>query len=103
LLILSLEWCIGTLPCIDYEGIESTLCPSKDDYGAEVDDDRFQAEFEGGFTGAVDLSRALVSGLRGEELIPALLCDFNVWQTCPSDRYGSTHSNLGLKLRAIIL
>jgi hypothetical protein len=81
-----------------------TLCPSKDGYDAEeVDDDRFQDVFEGGFTGAVDLSRALVSGLGGEELIPELLRDFNVWQTCPPDRYGGTHFDFGPKLRALIL
>jgi hypothetical protein len=76
ILILSHSWVgyDGTLPWIDYEGIELTLAGgSQDFFDASVD--------------PISLHRALESGLRGEDLIPALLDDFRVWQTCPADEY----------------
>ncbi|PVF92476.1 hypothetical protein CPB86DRAFT_183459 [Serendipita vermifera] len=78
---------IGTLPCIDYEGIDRAISPFRDNLGAEnVDVDMFQDKFDGGFVGAASLSQALISGLRGEELIPALPRDFNHF----SNSYGPT-------------
>ncbi|PVG01680.1 hypothetical protein CPB86DRAFT_83534 [Serendipita vermifera] len=64
----------GTLPGICYGGIERAL-------------DQFQDHFFSGFEGASELGRALQSGMRGNDLIPALLGDFKVWQTCPPDRW----------------
>jgi hypothetical protein len=54
---------------------------------------KYQDFFEDGFDDAFHLSRALKSGLRGNELIPALLDDFRVWQTCPPDRYAPILQN----------
>ncbi|PVG01671.1 hypothetical protein CPB86DRAFT_812300 [Serendipita vermifera] len=65
---------IGTLDYIDYEGINCSL-------------EQFQDCFTGAFFGAYELGSALKRGLRGNDLIPALLRDFNVWQTCPTDRW----------------
>lgn len=65
---------LGTLEFIDYEGMFYSHT-------------EYQEWFSDGFSGAYDLGRALKNGLRGNDLIPALLRDFNVWQTCPTDRY----------------
>ncbi|PVG01681.1 hypothetical protein CPB86DRAFT_83551 [Serendipita vermifera] len=62
------------LAWIDYEGIECSL-------------KQFQDDFTGAWSGAYELGEALQSGLRGNDLIPPLLRDFNVWQTCPPDRW----------------
>ncbi|PVF91195.1 hypothetical protein CPB86DRAFT_878641 [Serendipita vermifera] len=70
---------IGTLDRIDYEGIDLAL-------------DQWQDTFWRTFSGAYELGRALKGGLRGNDLIPALLHDFCVWQTCPPDRWVSTDS-----------
>jgi hypothetical protein len=70
----------GTLLGLDYEGIERSLQTVQDD-------------FVGAFVGAHKLVSALKAGLRGKDLIPALLRDFNVWQTCPPDRYEGTFLN----------
>jgi hypothetical protein len=59
---------------IDYGGIEHSL-------------EQFQDTFDGAYFDDHELGRALKSGLRGYDLIPALLRDFKVWQTCPPDRY----------------
>ncbi|PVG01682.1 hypothetical protein CPB86DRAFT_823601 [Serendipita vermifera] len=64
----------GTVDFIDYEGIDCSL-------------QQFQDDFSGAFFGPYDLGSALKSGLRGNDLIPALLSDFNVWQACPPDRW----------------
>jgi hypothetical protein len=65
----------GTLPWIDYEGIDLTHT------------EMYQKFFEDRVKDAFHLRRALKSGLRGNDLVPALLDDFHVWQTCPPDRY----------------
>jgi hypothetical protein len=70
----------GTLLGLEYEGIERSLQTVQDD-------------FVGAFVGAHKLVSALKAGLRGKDLIPALLRDFNVWQTCPPDRYEDTFLN----------
>ncbi|PVG01673.1 hypothetical protein CPB86DRAFT_871077 [Serendipita vermifera] len=72
---------VGTLDRIDYEGIDLAL-------------DQWQDTFWRTFSGAYELGRALKGGLRGNDLIPALLHDFCVWQTCPPDRWVSTNSPL---------
>jgi hypothetical protein len=64
----------GTLPWIDYEGIDLTYT------------EMHQMFFEDGVKDTFHLRRALKSGLRGNDLIPALLDDFAVWQACPPDR-----------------
>ncbi|PVF91000.1 hypothetical protein CPB86DRAFT_878739 [Serendipita vermifera] len=65
----------GTLPWIDYEGIELAL------------NGRYQDYFIDGLRDTFHLNEALKSGLRGRNLIPALMEDFHVWQTCPPDRW----------------
>jgi hypothetical protein len=65
----------GTLPWIDYEGIDLAHSGTFQDY------------FSDGVKDVPNLRQALESGLREEELIPALLDDFRVWQRCPPDRY----------------
>jgi hypothetical protein len=65
---------IGTLYEIDYEGIDRSL-------------QQWQYDFDGAFSGAWELGRALKNGLRGNDLILALFRDFKVWQVCPPDRY----------------
>jgi hypothetical protein len=72
--LISLDDVTGTLGTIDYEGIEDTHAQCQDN-------------FIEGFSGAYELGIALQAGLRGKDLIPALLRDFQVWQTCPADRY----------------
>ncbi|PVG01677.1 hypothetical protein CPB86DRAFT_83410 [Serendipita vermifera] len=68
--------CVGTLDGIEYEGINFAI-------------NQWQDTFYPAFTGAHHLGRALKNGLRGNDLIPALLNDFCVWQTCPPDRWVS--------------
>jgi hypothetical protein len=63
----------GTLPCIDYEGIDLVWSGTQD-------------FFEDGFQGAEYLGKALKAGLRGDALIPPLFSDFHVWQAYPPDR-----------------
>ncbi|PVG01676.1 hypothetical protein CPB86DRAFT_823596 [Serendipita vermifera] len=70
---------VGTLDIINYEGIDCAL-------------DQFQDFFSGAFFGAYELGSALKGGLRGNDLIPALLRDFCVWQTCPPDRWLSINT-----------
>ncbi|PVF91194.1 hypothetical protein CPB86DRAFT_792216, partial [Serendipita vermifera] len=72
----------GVLDIIDYEGIDWILI------------DQLQDVFQNAFNGAFALSEALEDGLRGNDLIPALLNDFRVWQTCPPDRWISSTSSL---------
>jgi hypothetical protein len=62
------------LPGLTYEGIEL------------AHDGQFQSHFEFAFVEALELGQALERGMRGNDLIPALLRDFKVWQTCPTDR-----------------
>ncbi|CAG8648542.1 4255_t:CDS:10, partial [Acaulospora colombiana] len=76
----------GKLEEIDYEGIDLTL-------------DQWQDTFCRVFTGANELGRALKCGRRGNDLIPALLRDFNVWQTCPAD--SSTGIRVARSVRGI--
>jgi hypothetical protein len=71
---ISSDGTTGILRRIDYEGIDLTLCD-------------FQGDFSRAYLGPWKLCRALKDGLRGNDLIPALLQDFNVWQTCPTDGY----------------
>lgn len=66
---------IGALDIIDYEGINWVIINQLQDSFHEV------------FLGAYELGEALENGLRGNDLIPALLNDFLVWQTCPPDTY----------------
>ncbi|PVG01672.1 hypothetical protein CPB86DRAFT_812301 [Serendipita vermifera] len=73
---------IGTMPFVKYEGIESALF------------EHFQDEYSAAFSDAHKLALALENGLRGNDLIPALLRDFRVWQTCPSDRWIKLDSSL---------
>ncbi|PVG01674.1 hypothetical protein CPB86DRAFT_83415 [Serendipita vermifera] len=72
--------CYGILDGIEYEGINFAC-------------DQWQDTFYSAFTGAHDLDRALKNGLRGNDLIPALLNDFCVWQTCPPDRWVNIDSS----------
>jgi hypothetical protein len=71
---LSEDWG-GRLDWVDYEGIEKKF-------------EQFQDYFYPNDMIAFHLGQALGSGLRGNDLIPALLRDFEVWQACPTDRYG---------------
>ncbi|PVF91196.1 hypothetical protein CPB86DRAFT_719915 [Serendipita vermifera] len=66
----------GALDSIEYEGINFAC-------------NQWQDTFCSAFTRAHDLGRVLKNGLRGNDLIPALLNDFCVWQTCPPDRWVS--------------
>ncbi|PVF98442.1 hypothetical protein CPB86DRAFT_361019 [Serendipita vermifera] len=69
----------GILYGIPLEGIAATL-------------DQWQDYFSGAFR-PKHIIPALNSGLRGNDLIPALLRDFKVWQTCPTDRWVKTDSS----------
>lgn len=62
----------GILNWVDYGGITKDFHQFQDYFW--IDD-------------AFYLGQALKSGLRGKDLIPALLRDFSVWQTCPTNRW----------------
>jgi hypothetical protein len=58
----------GTLDCIDYDGITtSTKC------------DHVQSKFYFGRRGIKNIAQGIQDGLRGEELIPAILRDCRAW------------------------
>ncbi|CAG8701893.1 15292_t:CDS:2, partial [Acaulospora colombiana] len=73
----------GILSGISYGGIERCL-------------EQFHDHFSTGFGRASELGRALEAGTRGNDLIPALLNDFNVWQTCPPDSGTTITGPLGV-------
>ena len=59
---------------IDYDGIEDTV-------------EQWQDHFIPGRRGAKHLAKAIVAGLRGAELIPAVLRDCRAWMFMRPDTY----------------
>lgn len=62
----------GFLPYIQYGGIEAIW-------------DQWVGGFNLAWTSAKNLTKALSSGLRGPDLVPALYDDFLIWQCAPPD------------------
>ncbi|KAL0949462.1 hypothetical protein HGRIS_009516 [Hohenbuehelia grisea] len=62
----------NTLPCIDYDGIDGTL-------------EQWQDFFERARRGVKNVAQAISSGLRGEDLIPALRQDYRCWAFMRTD------------------
>jgi len=78
---------VGTLPAIEYGGIEDTCDNVHHDYedyylGARADSDYFL----GARAGSGHVARAIYDGLRGSDLIHALKMDFGCWMAASPDQ-----------------
>ena len=62
----------GLLPCIDYDGIEATL-------------EQWQVHFAPGRRGSRYIAKGIRAGLRGPDLIPAIMRDFRCWMFMQPD------------------
>lgn len=67
------EWPgLGTLPAVQYGGIEKTC-------------DQYQDYFLGARNGSLHVGRAISAGFRGADLLDALKLDFGCWMAARPD------------------
>lgn len=63
----------GLLPCLDYAGIEKSL-------------EQWQSHFMPCRRGTKYMSQAIFAGLRGRDLLPAIMRDCRVWMFMRPDK-----------------
>ena len=72
----------AALSCIDYDGIVDTV-------------EQFQSYFSPARRDSQHIAKAIRDGLRGEELLPAIMRDFRCWMFVRPDMWveSCTHEN----------
>jgi hypothetical protein len=69
----------GTLPAIDYDGIEDSLQRFQHPSTSERYRAKFQEHFLGARRGSRHTGLGIAAGLRGKSLVPSIMKDFRCW------------------------